>query len=133
MQFPALCTTLLAKALPLRCILLFITGTQRHSVFHSLVSISVSIIMIQNTFWYVWLSYFKVGTSFCLEGILKEIRFQAKPDPNDLSRLFRLTSENFMSLHCSILGGQKHKDEAFIVRTLIYSLSHMCVTYILYV
>ena len=63
----------------------------------------------------------------------KEIRFQAKPDPNDLSRLFRLISENFMSLHCSILGGQKHKDEAFIVRTLIYSLSHMCVTYILYV
>ncbi|CAI8010096.1 Protein FAM227B [Geodia barretti] len=62
-------------------------------LFHS----GASCCLLQNTFWYVWLSYFK-----------------AKPDPNDLSRLFRLISENFMSLHCSILGGQKHKDEAFI-------------------
>ena len=32
--------------------------------------------MIQNTFWYVWLSYFKVRTAFCLEGIRKKFVFR---------------------------------------------------------
>lgn len=39
---------------------------------------------------------------------------QPKPEPEELSRLFTLISENFTALFYT--SEQKHKDEVFIVR-----------------
>ena len=66
----------------------------------------------------------------CLKLLLcASFNFQSKPDPQELPRLFTLISENFMSLHYSILG-EKHKDEAFIVSVPQGIYVHICSVYI---